>query len=457
MHYIVLIARILVGTLFVVSGLIKANDALGFMYKLEEYFEPGALNLVAWAPYALELAVFICISEILLGVALLTGAWPRLTASLTAAMMAFFTWLTWYTSTCDPYGMKTVVDAAGLAVQIPNQCVLSCGCFGNAIPLTPYESFLKDVVLSILTLPILFGAFTGRITLNRGKDAWIAVTASLVLLYVFCEAMLHWNFPVLFLGGCWALAEGVRRRLTGPGQVPAMAAATLVLAGAFQTWTLAYEPVRDYRPYAVGEDLIKNRKTAEELGLEPPQFAVQYTFRNVQTGADTVVMSTDWLAIYKEPAFASTYEVVSYEGPQVKIRDGYEPPILDLQMLDAAGNDVVDSVLNLSGWVWLHVSRDLGEAGARGTADFQALQEEANARGWHLFGLTSAPPEEVSAFTTAHGLSYPFLGCDQTELKIIARSNPALLLLQDGVVRGKWAWRDLPEVDEMRRMCGVAP
>jgi hypothetical protein len=63
----------------------------------------------------------------------------------------------------------------------------------------------------------------------------------------------------------------------------------------------------------------------------------------------------------------------------------------------------------------------------------------------------------VRAFTTSHGLSYPFLGCDQTELKIIARSNPALLLLQDGVVRGKWAWRDLPEVDEMRRMCGVAP
>ena len=457
MHYVVLIARILVGTLFVVSGLIKANDALGFMYKLEEYFEPGALNLVAWTPYALELAVFVCVSEILLGVALLTGAWARLTAVLTAAMMAFFTWLTWYTSTCDPYGMKTVIDAAGAAVTIPNQCVLSCGCFGNAIPLTPWESFIEDLVISALTVPVLVGAFTGRTVLNAGKDAWIAVTSSLVLLWIFCEAMLHWNFPVLFLAGCWAVAEGARRRVSGRLQIPAMAAGTLVLTGAFQAWTLAYEPVRDYRPYAVGESLIEGRKSAEELGLEPPQFAVEYTFRNVTTGADTVVLSTDWLAMYKEPVFAATYEVVSYEGPQKKISEGYEPPILDLQMLDASGNDVLDSILQLPGFVWVHVSRDLAAAGSRGVPELQALSREASARGWHFFGLTSAPPAEVAAYGSAHGLAYPFFGCDQTELKIIARANPALLLLKDGVVMGKWPWRALPTVEEARRTCGIAP
>jgi len=456
MHYVVLISRILVGTLFVVSGLIKANDALGFMYKLEEYFEPGALNLVSWTPHALELAVFVCVAEILLGVALLTGAWSRLTAVLTAAMMAFFTWLTWYTSTCDPYGMKTVIDAAGAAVSIPNQCVLSCGCFGNAIPLTPWESFVKDLVISALTLPILVGAFTGRTRLNSGKDAWIAVTSSLVLLWVFCEALLHWNFPVLFLAGCWAVAEGARRRINGRLQIPAMAAGTLVLTAAFTAATLAYEPMRDYRPYAVGESLIENRKSAEELGLEPPQFAVEYTFRNLQTGADTVVLSTDWLAVYKDPAFTATYEVVSYDGPQKKIKDGYEPPILDLQMLDAAGNDVLDSVLQLDGYVWLHVSRDLAVAERRGVPAFQALTQEAAAHGWHLFALTSAPPAEVEEYTRANRLTYPFFGCDQTELKIIARSNPALLLLKDGVVLGKWPWRALPSVEEARRVCGVA-
>ena len=129
--------RLLVGSLFIVSGLIKANDALGFMYKLEEYFEPGALNFPGLIDAALPLSVFICAGEILLGVALVLGALPKLTSALTAVIMAFFTWLTWYTANCDPFGTKMIADAAGNLIEISNQCVLACGCFGNAIPLTP--------------------------------------------------------------------------------------------------------------------------------------------------------------------------------------------------------------------------------------------------------------------------------------------------------------------------------
>ena len=99
------VCRVLVGALFVVSGLIKINDALGFMYKLEEYFEPGALNLEAWTPWALELGMLASIGEVLLGVALLVGALPRLTTALTLVLMLFFTWLTWYTDHCDPFPM----------------------------------------------------------------------------------------------------------------------------------------------------------------------------------------------------------------------------------------------------------------------------------------------------------------------------------------------------------------
>ncbi len=63
------------------SGLIKSNDVLGFMYKLEEYFEPGALNLEWLIPFALPLAIFIVVGEVLLGVALLVGALPKLTST----------------------------------------------------------------------------------------------------------------------------------------------------------------------------------------------------------------------------------------------------------------------------------------------------------------------------------------------------------------------------------------
>ena len=153
------LSRMLVGSLFVVSGLIKANDALGFMYKLEEYFEPGAMNLEFLTPWALELAVFVCIAEVLLGIAILMGALPRLTAVLTMVMMVFFTWLTWYTATCDPQGTKEIVDATGATIEIPNQCVLECGCFGNAIPLTASE-FLKGCGLAgICDSDFYFGLF----------------------------------------------------------------------------------------------------------------------------------------------------------------------------------------------------------------------------------------------------------------------------------------------------------
>ncbi|MCB0759946.1 MAG: DoxX family protein, partial [Flavobacteriales bacterium] len=113
MKLILTISRILVGSLFIVSGLIKANDALGFKYKLEEYFEPGALNLTFLEPFALELAIFVCVAEVLLGIALLTGAKAKLTAALSLLMMLFFTWLTYYTHTCDPHGVTQVVNAAG--------------------------------------------------------------------------------------------------------------------------------------------------------------------------------------------------------------------------------------------------------------------------------------------------------------------------------------------------------
>ena len=444
MQYLIWLSRTLVGSLFIVSGLIKANDALGFMYKLEEYFEPGALNLPGLTDYALAIGVFVCIGEILLGVAMLLGALPKLTASLTAVIMVFFTWLTWYTSTCDPFGFKMIEDATGALVEIPNQCVLACGCFGNAIPLTPWESFMKDVVLSILSIPMIFGAFTNRIGLNDKRTGMILLTASLVLVYLFGEIMVDWTFPVLFAAMSFAVAEGIKMRVRGPGREWAMAAGVLLVSGAFQFWTLAHLPSRDYRPYAVGESIPENMRSADELGLDPPKFATEYTFRNIHTGADTIVMSTDWLKIYKEDWFKSNYEKVSFDGKQIKVSEGYEPPILDFQVIDARGEDRTEEFLSGSGYLLLHISKDLEATAGLGQPALNALSPSAAAEGWRMIGLTNATAEEALAFQKSHNAEYEFFTCDQTELKIIVRSNPGLVLLKEGVVLQKWAWRDFP-------------
>src|SRR3954466_4402980 len=140
-------ARILVGGLFIFSGFIKANDPLGFSYKLKEYFEvfqadTGMAFFEYFAHVALPLAIIICASEIVLGVMLLIGYRRDLTLGLLFAQIAFFTFLTFYSACYNK--------------------VTHCGCFGDFLKLQPWESFWKDVALMIL-ITILFA---GRVNIR---------------------------------------------------------------------------------------------------------------------------------------------------------------------------------------------------------------------------------------------------------------------------------------------------
>ena len=135
MKIITQISRVFVGVLFIISGLIKANDTLGFSYKLVEYFE--VFNMPIFIPYAVALSMFICIFEIISGIALLLGAFNKLNSWLLLLMIVFFTILTGYSAITHK--------------------VTDCGCFGDAVKLKPIESFYKDLVLLVLILVIFFG------------------------------------------------------------------------------------------------------------------------------------------------------------------------------------------------------------------------------------------------------------------------------------------------------------
>ena len=132
MKYIVTICRILVGVLFIISGLIKANDPIGFSYKLQEYFEVFGMEF--FVPFALTLSVLITVFEIVCGIATLIGSTMKLFSWLLLLMIIFFTFLTFYSA----YFNK----------------VTDCGCFGDALHLTPWQSFTKDIVLLVWILPI---------------------------------------------------------------------------------------------------------------------------------------------------------------------------------------------------------------------------------------------------------------------------------------------------------------
>jgi len=227
MKIITTIARILVGLLFIFSGFIKANDAIGFSYKLVEYFE--VFKMPSLAPAAVFLAIFICIFEIILGFTLLMGARVKLTLWLLLLMIVFFTFLTFYSAYFD--------------------VVKECGCFGDFLHLTPWQSFGKDLALLILII-ILF----------IGKD--------------------HIN-PIF-----------------GTRMENAMLVLVLIASTAFPLYTYNYLPVIDFRAYKIGTDmykgihpevkfyyLLKNKKSGEEKEFDkwPENWDQEYDYVSNRT------------------------------------------------------------------------------------------------------------------------------------------------------------------------------
>ena len=133
------ISRILVGLLFIYSGFVKLVDPIGSQYKFQEYFSEGVLNLEFLIPYTLPFAILLIISELVLGVMLIVGYKPKFTVWSIFGLNLVFLFLTWYS-----YTYNKVTD---------------CGCFGDALKLTPWESFTKDVVLLFFILILQLSSF----------------------------------------------------------------------------------------------------------------------------------------------------------------------------------------------------------------------------------------------------------------------------------------------------------
>src|SRR5690606_3033046 len=170
MKYIIWIARIIVGLLFIISGLIKLNDPMGFSFKLEEYFSSGVLDLPFLMHMALGISIVVVIVEVLLGVLLLLGFKPKFTLWSLLLMIVFFTFLTFYSA----YFNK----------------VTDCGCFGDAVKLTPWESFTKDIVLLVLIL-ILFRGRGHIHPLFPPRTNWIVTGLALVACIWFADHVLR--------------------------------------------------------------------------------------------------------------------------------------------------------------------------------------------------------------------------------------------------------------------------
>lgn len=374
MKLITQISRVIVGALFIFSGLIKLNDPVGFSFKLDEYFGADVLNLPFLQPFALELAVFVVILEVLLAVALLIGFWKNITSWLLLLMIIFFTFLTFYSA----YFNK----------------VTDCGCFGDAIPLTPWESFGKDVILTILILIIFFN----RKYINPliGKSAQSAVM----------------GFALI---GCMGLG----------------------------IYVLNHLPVIDFRAYAPGKSIVEGMKSAEELGLEPTQYGTIYYLKNENTGEEVKVTSEAY--VDEKWYEKKEWKMQSDKTESVTIKEGYEPPVHDF-VITIEDEDKTQEILNMDA-VLLVIAYKMELTDAEGYRDINKLALEAEEAGVPFYGLSASLYETVEK--KRHELQTPFVfgTMDETTLKTIVRSNPGLVLLKNGKVVDKWHYNDVPSFE----------
>lgn len=447
------VSRIVVGSLFVVSGLIKANDTLGFSYKLEEYFEPSALGYMAefWTyfyDYSLVLSILVSGAEVVLGLMLLFGVQSRWVVVKMLGLTVFFAWLTYYTASCN--------DAQSLALKTGEEfaqtCVNDCGCFGDALrgsigrSLTPWESFYKDLALMFFVL--LMVVFSKHLKRNETKQDIIIIPLAILAIALFGGGLFGWMFPTYFTivsAIIYLVLKRVNRVSFKSDLVQIFA--SVFLTYAFAIYTLNYLPIKDYRPYAEGKNLVEQMKSAEELGVEAPEYAILYTFKNKFTQEDTTVLSSDYLRVYADDHFKTTYEAVSYEGATIKIKDGYEPPITE-QELEFEDLEIFDKVKYSEKPLLLVVSYDLSKVDEGAVEDLNELNSFADNSGFSMYGVTNTS-HLIESFKSENKVTYDITSADEKILKAVVRSNPGLVLFQNGNILGKWSAKDLPSEDEI--------
>jgi len=262
MKILVGFSRIVVGVLFIISGFIKLNDPVGFSFKLEEYFSLGVLDLPFLMPYALEISIFVVILEVLLGVMLLLGFWKRLTLWSLLLMIVFFTFLTFYSA----YFNK----------------VTDCGCFGDAIKLTPWESFTKDIILLIFVVIL----FVGK---RYIKPIFDLNVRRIIVLVALISCVLYANY------------------------------------------VLDHLPVIDFRPYKIGANIEKGMT----VPADAPKAIFEYAWKFEVNGEEKIIVTNGHY-----PSVDG--EFIGVETTE--IQKGYVPPIHDFT-LEQNGTDFTIALL----------------------------------------------------------------------------------------------------------------
>ena len=366
---IVNLCRIIVAVTFIFSGFVKAIDPIGTQYKLQDYL--GAIGMAGILPNwtLLAVAVFLAAIEFCIGIFLLFAIQRRLISKLTVAFMAFMTMVTVWIVVADP--------------------VKDCGCFGDALHLTNTETLIKNIVLLVCSLAIMYRPLAMFRFVSKSNQ-WIVT-----------------NYTIVFI---------------------------LVSSGL----SLYYLPIFDFRPYHIGVNIPRGMEIPK--GAKLPQFKTTFIMeKNGQRKEFTLDNYPD-----------ASWKFI--DSKTVQTSEGYIPPIHDFSITDnKTGLDLTNSVLSHKGYTFLLIAPHLETADDSNFGDIDRLYEYAQSYDIPFYCLTASTTKAIKRWIDLTGAEYPFCITDEAVLKTIIRSNPGLLLLKDGTIINKWSHNNLPNEAKLSR------
>ncbi|NLL29074.1 MAG: DoxX family protein [Bacteroidales bacterium] len=355
MKVLAYISRFLLGIVFTFSGFVKAVDPWGSKFKFEDYFI--ALGLEWLMPASLVLAILLSTAEFIIGVAFLIGIKPKLSIWSSIAFMIFFTPLTLWLAITD--------------------AVTDCGCFGDAIVLTNWQTFFKNIAIIILLVPVF---------LYRKKFGH----------YMNCK--LEWVVGVLF---------------------------TVAIVG-ISIFGLRHLPIVDFLPYKPG------------LSLKPDtSVKVNYfvTYKNKITGVEKEYPADNYP--WNDSIWMSENEFVSS-------RDDRQRAAEMISLENADFEDVTERIMLNPSYQFLVVSFDMGKISEKAAEKIRTLAADCDKNDIEIALLTATSPDKAEALRHEMQIPIDLYFADDIALKMLVRSNPGFLLMKDGMLLDKWAWRDLP-------------
>ena len=351
------VARWFVGLVFLFSSFTKGVDPMGTAFKVQEYMTAWSLGSLTfeWAlPFAGFLSVTLICAEFVIGVLLIFNAYRRLSAWGLVLMMLFFT-------------VTTLIDA------LTNK-VTDCGCFGDAVKLTNWQTFWKNIVLDV-------------------PAVWIVLTRNLRR----------------------------KRRFERDGIVFISGIAVMLV---FALYNINHEPVIDFRPWKVGNRMIEEHEAMNHLYM-----------RNLESGVEVTVdyPNGGWNTVPEEYKDYSKWEIVRSTSD-----DPFEIMAPGFAMMDLEGNDHSTELLPAEEGLMIVTIHHIEKVNDQGVRQVRLATRIAEENGLQIILLTSALPEEVQAWLYENQLDgLDFLFSDATAIETMMRGNPGFMFIKDATVVDK--------------------